>query len=148
MTRKKVREHLFRMLFAIDFHQREELSQQADAYLEKLCNDSELIKKESPEKLEEISSELSERFHAVVGCLEDIDEKIGQKASGWSVDRLAKADITILRLAVYEILYDDDVPAKVAANEAVELAKRFGIDKSPSFVNGILGSIVREYSEE
>jgi N utilization substance protein B len=61
---------------------------------------------------------------------------------------MAKADVTVLRLAIYEILFDEDVPAGVAVNEAVEIAKKFGTDASPSFVNGILGTIVRENEKE
>ena len=64
------------------------------------------------------------------------------------VTAVTKADITALRLAIYEIQYDEDVPAGVAVNEAVELAKLYGTDKSPAFVNGVLGSVVRDGAEE
>ena len=57
---------------------------------------------------------------------------------------MSKVDLTILRLAVYELKYDEDVPVKVAINEAVELAKKFGQDESASFINGILGAVARE----
>ena len=92
--------------------------------------------------------ELKQKFYAVAEHLEEIDRKIEEKSNGWSLKRLAKADITALRLAIYEIQYDEDVPAGVAVNEAVELAKLYGTDKSPAFVNGVLGSVVRDGAEE
>ena len=70
--------------------------------------------------------------------LNEIDSQINERAKGWSTDRMAKVDLTIIRLAVYEILFDETVPTGVAINEAVELAKKFGQDSSFSFVNGIL----------
>lgn len=70
--------------------------------------------------------------------LEEIDADLNQKAKGWSTDRMGKVDLTILRLAIYEIRYDEEVPTGVAINEAVELAKKFGQDSSPAFINGVL----------
>lgn len=105
---------------------------------------------------EELSSFLSEEeagpqydycaalFRAYRTHRGDIDRLIDKYAVGWSVKRMAKTDIAILRLAAAEILYLDDVPDAVAANEAVELAKRYGTDHAPQFVNAILGSIIRE----
>ena len=141
MTRKKVREHLFQMLFVLDFYPAEELDSQVDTFLEGLGSQSE-------EGLEKVRAELKQKFYAVAEHQEEIDKKIEEKSNGWSLKRLAKADVTALRLAIYEILYDEDVPAGVAVNEAVELAKRFGTDKSPSYVNGVLGSVVRDCTEE
>ena len=77
----------------------------------------------------------------------EIDEAINTYAEGWSVERIAKVDIAILRLAVYEILFAEDIPNRVAVNEAVELAKEFSSDKSPSFINGILGKVVLNSEE-
>ena len=72
---------------------------------------------------------------------EEIDALIDAHTTGWKTTRMAKVDLTILRLAVYEMKWDEDVPVSVAINEAVELAKRFGGDESPSFVNGVLARI-------
>jgi transcription antitermination factor NusB len=74
---------------------------------------------------------------------EEIDNYISEYAIGWSIRRIAKVDLAILRLALYEIRYRDDIPSEVSINEAVELAKRYGNQKSGSFVNGILGNFVR-----
>ena len=72
----------------------------------------------------------------------ELDAKINEVAEGWKTNRMGKAELTILRLALYEILYDDEVPKKVAINEAVELAKKFGGDEAPAFINGVLAKLV------
>ena len=76
--------------------------------------------------------------------MEEIDALLNEKSAGWKTKRMSKVDLNILRLAVYEMKYDEDVPVKVAINEAVEISKSFGGDDSASFVNGILGKIARE----
>ena len=78
---------------------------------------------------------------------ENVDGLINKYAKNWTVDRLAKVDLSIIRLAITEILYSDDVPTKVSINEAIELSKRYCDEKSPSFINGILGSVVSEYEK-
>lgn len=75
--------------------------------------------------------------------VEELDKLIAEHAIDWTIDRIARVDLSILRVAIYEILYRDDVPAGAAINEAVELAKRFGGEKSYAFVNGILGVVAR-----
>ena len=75
--------------------------------------------------------------------IEAIDEIISNNAVGWSIKRITKTALAILRLAIYEIKYVDDVPEKVAINEAVELAKRFGEDGAGAFVNGVLAGVVK-----
>ena len=76
--------------------------------------------------------------------LDEIDSLINEAAKGWKTSRMGKVDLTILRLAVYEMNYDPDVPVKVAINEAIEIGKRFGQDESAAFINGILGNIAKE----
>ena len=73
-----------------------------------------------------------------------LDEIIGRYAQGWALNRLARVDLTILRMAVYELMYVPEVPVGAAINEAVELAKAYGEDKSAGFINGILGKVARE----
>ena len=70
--------------------------------------------------------------------LPELDAKINEKATGWKTSRMSKMDLTIIRLAVYEILFEDEIPVKVSINEAVELAKKYGTESSASFVNGVL----------
>lgn len=130
MTRREIREHIFLMLFRKDFHEVSELKEQMDLYIS---------------ELEEPSSEedtyLTTRFQAVVEKLDEIDTIISDASSGWKLNRMGKVDLTILRLAVFEMRYDEDIPMKVAINEAVELAKTFGGDESPGFVNGVLAKL-------
>ena len=74
----------------------------------------------------------------------EIDGILNANARGWKTSRMNKVDLTVLRLAVYELKWDDEIPVGVAINEAVELAKRFGGDESPSFVNGVLGKVAEQ----
>ena len=78
----------------------------------------------------------------------EIDTILARHARKWSVDRMAKVDRNILRLGIYEIVFASDIPGRVAVNEAVELAKRFGTDESGAFVNGILDSVLKAESKE
>lgn len=137
MKRTKLREHLYRMLFCLEFYQGEELAEQQELYLETLQEASDKEKQE-----------LRDRFQNVVEHQEEIDAQIEARSNGWKASRMAKSDLTVLRLAVCEMLYDADVPTGVAINEAVELAKEYGGDKSTGFVNGILASIARELPDE
>lgn len=125
------------MLFRVEFHPSQELEDQAQEYLEDMENASQKAKTEIQEKYQNILSHISE-----------IDSLIGEKSKGWELSRLAKADITVLRLAAYEIMFDTDVPNSVAINEAVELSKTYGTDKSAAFINGVLASVAKEYPEE
>ncbi|MCP4680659.1 MAG: transcription antitermination factor NusB [Deltaproteobacteria bacterium] len=83
-------------------------------------------------------------FFAVTGKMEELDQVIEQSSEHWRLDRMSRVDRNVLRIGVNEILADNDVPAPVAINEAVELAKHFGADESPSFVNGILDRVARD----
>lgn len=89
-------------------------------------------------------------FHLVEGVLDRIsqlDRVVAELAPEWPVDQIAVVDHNILRIAVCELLFDSDIPPKVAINEAVELAKMFGSDSSPRFVNGVLGSLANRGRE-
>ena len=97
------------------------------------------------ESLEELSPEdqayMEKKYERIMEKLPEIDRLLGEAAEGWKVSRMGKTDLTVLRLAVYEMKYDEDVPLGVAVNEAVELSKKFGGEGSPAFVNGVLGKI-------
>ncbi len=82
-------------------------------------------------------------FDALSNHLPEVDEALSQAAENWTIERFAKVDLAILRLAVLEIRYVDTIPEAVSINEAVELAKKYGAEESPKFVNGVLGKIVR-----
>jgi N utilization substance protein B len=96
---------------------------------------------------EEDSEYLRQRTEKIMDKIPEIDEKINQVAAGWKTRRMGKVELTILRLALYEMEYDDTIPVKVSVNEAVELAKKFGGDESPAFVNGILAKFVPKEEE-
>lgn len=85
-------------------------------------------------------------LQGIIGKREGIDDAIRKHASNWRLERIDATDRNVLRIAVYEMSYQDDVPAEVAINEAVEIAKRYGSDESSSFVNGILDSVKEQLS--
>ena len=131
MTKREEREHLFKLLFCKDFHDVQELSEQVELYQIQ----QEL---ENSEAFEPVKKKLD----AIVAAEGTIDMILSDAASGWRLNRMGKAELTILRIAVYEMRYDDKVPEKVAINEAVELAKKYGNDSSAGFVNGVLAKLV------
>lgn len=132
MTRREIRECIFCLLFQFHFYEGEEFAEQMTNFL-------------TEKKLSETDEmEIREKIDRLTGKLSDIDEKIAANAKGWKLERIAKAELAILRLAVFEALYDENVPVGVAINEAVELAKMYGEENGYVFVNGILGKIVNE----
>ena len=132
MSRRELRELIFKLLFRVEFNQKEELAQQEVFFFEDEENQAE----------EEYSDQVKGKFRRIVERLDEIDAMLNEKAKGWSTNRMGKVDLTILRLAVFEIKYDEEIPTGVAINEAVELAKSYGTDDSASFVNGILAKLV------
>lgn len=128
MKRSDIREHVFKLLFAAEFNSAEEMGKQADYFYEDEANAIP----------EEYQAEVKSRLEDILSKLDDIDNMIKENITGWSIDRIGKIELTILRLAVYEIKMDDAVPTSVAINEAVELAKRYAQDGAGSFINGVL----------
>ncbi|BFL46869.1 transcription antitermination factor NusB [Lactonifactor longoviformis] len=133
MGRRELRENIFKLLFVSEFNTPEEMPEQISLYFEQL---GELSQKDQ--------MYMEEKYKKVRNVLDEIDSLINEAAKGWKTSRMGKVDLTILRLAVYEMNYDPDVPVKVAINEAIEIGKRFGQDESAAFINGILGNIAKE----
>ena len=135
MTRRELREEIFKLLFMVEFYSKDEMKEQVKSYFE-----------DFPEK--EISEKdhayIEEKYENICAVLPEIDEKIASAAKGWKLERIGKSDLSILRLGVYEMFYDEDIPVGVAINEAVELAKSFGENESSSFINGIIGKLARQ----
>lgn len=131
MTRRELRENVFKMLFRVEFHEEGEMSGQLGMMDDELEN----IK-------EEDAVYINNKCSDIIAKIPELDEAINSSTTGWKTSRMAKVDLSIIRLAVYEIKYEEDVPAKVAINEAVELAKLYGTDNSASFVNGVLAKFV------
>lgn len=127
MSRRELREQIFKLLFRIEFNTLEEMPEQESLFFEDEC-------KADAADAEYISS----KYQKIAEKLEEIDNMLNERAENWNTARMGKVDLTILRLAVYEIAYDEEVPTGVAINEAVELAKKFGQNASSGFVNGIL----------
>ena len=132
MARSIIREHIFKILFRAEFYNKEELIQQTDYYVSEL----------SSAKDKEIEY-IKDKTLAIIDKLPEIDEIINENSDGWPTNRLGKAELTIMRLAVYEIRFDEEIPNGVAINEAVELSKKYGSDNSSSFVNGVLAKIIK-----
>lgn len=127
MSRRELREQIFKLLFRIEFNSLEEMPEQEKLFFEDEC-----------EADVEDTEYISAKYQKIVEQMSEIDKMLNEKAENWDTGRMGKVDLTILRLAVYEIAYDEDVPTSVAINEAVELAKKFGQDASAGFVNAIL----------
>lgn len=134
MGRREQRESIFQLLFMSEFNNTEEMAEQEELYLEGIEN---LKGKDE--------SYIQGKFNHIREKLPEIDKILNETSKGWKTSRMGKVDLSILRLAAYEVLYDEDVPTSVAINEAVELAKKFGGDDSPSFINGILGKMVKQH---
>ena len=142
MEKRELREHIFRLLFAGDFHPENEIGEQADLYMGEDFGEEKFLTVPDPEE----GRYITEKAGRVKAVEAELDKLINDETVGWSADRMGTAERIIIRLALYEIKYDDDIPVKVAINEAVELAKEYGGDSSPSFVNGVLGKLAKAVS--
>ncbi len=131
MTRRELREQIFKMLFGTLFHGEDELSEQMKLY-------------QQAEAVWDVVDEqyITDKCNKVAERIPEIDAMVNDVAQGWKTVRMGKVDLTIIRLAVYEMKHDEEVPVGVAINEAVELAKIYGAEDSPAFINGILAKLV------
>ena len=131
MKRTEQREHIFKMLFGVEFNAGEDMPEQLELYFGQLEGAGEKDLVYIREKVQKIASKV-----------EEIDALINEHTTRWKTSRMNKVDLTILRLAVYEMRWDEDVPTGVAIDEAVELAKKYSSEDGPSFVNGVLAKLV------
>ena len=132
MKRSELREHIFKMVFGYEFNSDSEMPQQMQLYFEQM---------ENGEPKESDMEYIRTKALAVILRTEELDALINQNTKGWKTTRMNKVDLSILRLALYEMKWDDDVPESVAINEAVELAKKYSGDEDPSFINGVLAKL-------
>ncbi|MBO4483810.1 MAG: transcription antitermination factor NusB [Lachnospiraceae bacterium] len=135
LSRSARREQVFVALFMSGFYEPSEIDEALTNYFD------------MQDYSEEIRESIVSRYRAVKEQEGTIDSVLAGLAVGWDLSRMGRAEINILRQAVYEILYDEDIPEKVAANEAVELAKKYGGAEASGFVNGILGKVIRKNHE-
>lgn len=136
MGRREQRENIFQLLFMTEFNDGEAMNEQQRLYLEGIEDLKEKDRIYIQEKFQKINEKIPQ-----------LDERLNETSKGWKTSRMNKVDLTILRLAFYEILWDEDVPQSVAINEAVELAKKFGGNDSSSFVNGVLARLVKQQKQ-
>ena len=130
MTRREIRELIFKMVFRVEFHNEEEIPEQLRLFMDTLESADEKDRAYIEHKVQDLFDHL-----------EEIDAIIDSSAQNWKTSRMAKVELTLIRLAVYEIRFDEEIPTGVAINEAVELAKAYGEDNSAAFVNGVLARI-------
>ena len=128
MGRREFREQIFKLLFRVEFHEKEDMPEQLVLFLEEA----------EEEMTEQEERYIAGKYEKIKEKLSELDDLLNSRTEKWTTDRIGKAELTILRLAVYEILFDEEVPVGVAINEAVELAKKFGQDSAKAFVNGVL----------
>ncbi len=139
MGRREQREQIFKLLFRVEFNELEEMPQQRDLFLDEIKLP---VEEDGLAAKEKDISYIAEKYGRIQEKLSEIDRLINEKTEGWSLGRMGKVEVTLLRLGAYEILFDQDVPDSVAINEAVELAKRYGQDNSGSFVNAVLAKFL------
>ena len=133
MTRKQAREEAFILVFEKEFN-----NNGTDEILETAKEERDL----------EPDEYISRVFPGVYDNIEEIDGIISENSVGWSIKRISKTALCILRLAIYEILFEDEIPVSVSINEAVDLAKKYGTAEDAPFVNGVLGSVAKEFGEK
>lgn len=133
MRRHELREQVFMLLFQVEFHSTEQMPKQIRLFLE---NSENLTAEKDCESIRERCNTITEK-------IPEIDKLINENTEGWDTNRMGKVELTVLRLAVFELRFDDDIPEKVAIDEAVEIAKKYGQENSGGFVNAILAKIVK-----
>ena len=133
MTRRALREQIFKIIFRAEFNSPGEMTEQIDfsvGDIEKLSEEDEAY--------------IVDKSDKILAKLDVLDEEIAKISDGWNIGGIGKAELAILRVAIFEMLYDDDVPYKVAINEAVELAKIYCNEDARSFINGLLAKVTVE----
>lgn len=128
MNRHELREQVFKLLFRVEFNEPGEMEEQKNLFFE----DEDLKASEKD------AAYITARYEQIEAHLPELDTMINEKADNWSTGRMGKVELTILRLALFELKFDEQIPTGVAIDEAVELAKKFGQDGSSAFVNGVL----------
>lgn len=134
MKRSEVREATFKILFGQQFHSVEDVEQQCELFFDE--------KENAPNIFEKQKTYIISKVKDIVEKSEELDNKINEVTVGWNTKTIGKVELIILRLAIFELDYEDDIPSKVTIDEAVELAKKYGEDTSPKFINGILAKLV------
>lgn len=130
MTRRELREIIFKLLFMAEFHSREDMPEQTEWFL-----DNRIMIDEHDREY------VQTKIDGILDHIPSLDQQIEEVCDRWKLDRIGKSELAILRLAVYEMTQDSDIPTKVAINEAVELSKKYCTLEASRFVNGVLANI-------
>jgi N utilization substance protein B len=130
MSRRNARKYAFELLYQVPFHTELNTEEAIAFYFSNL-----------PDISREDRAFAEQEYLQTIRHLETIDQKLAAFCEGWRLERISRVDLAILRLAVFEMDYVPDIPSGVSISEAVEIAKEYGADPSPSFVNGILGKL-------
>lgn len=132
MTRREAREYAFKLIFEIPFYDHERCEERLGFFFENLNDKAG----------DDDKNYINDAVRACFENIQEIDNAISANLKNWKLERLSKVDLSILRLAATEILFIDSIPDKVSVNEAVNVAKKYGDDNSPSFINGVLANLV------
>ncbi len=132
MRRHEQREQLFKLLFRVEFNSLDDMPEQVKLFFQ----DDEI------EYTEAVMESIKEKYTKIQEKLPEIDGLLNEKAEGWNTERMGKVELAVLRIAVFEILYEEDIPNTVAINEAIEIAKKYGQEASGGFVNAVLAKFV------
>ena len=143
MNRHELRESIFKIVFQIPFYGVENMQEQTEVDIKslKLLAEEPLSEEDKIKLSEKNEQYIKDKVQGIVSHIKELDEKITEAAKNWELERLGKAELAILRLASYEIIYDEDIPRAVAINEAVELAKEYIDEKAGAFINGVLAGV-------
>ena len=133
MNRSAIRELTFRLIYSLEIQKTDDLEEQIELYLQ--CNDVE--DDGAKEYIKDVVIGIKENNADIQGLIEK------NLKADWKIEKISKIDLSLLKLAIYEIQYKE-IPYKVAINESLELAKKYGEDTSKNFINGILASVVKE----
>jgi N utilization substance protein B len=133
MNRSAIRDLAFKFVYSMEIQKDEELEAQRELYLEA----NEIEDENAKKYIEDISNGISKNSSKIISLIEK------NLKSDWKIERINKVNLSILKLSIYELMFTD-LPYKVAINEAIELAKKYGEEEAPKFVNGILASVVKE----
>lgn len=145
MTRRGIRETIFLIVFKAEFNRQEDMEEQIRFSIDKVVHPEEDPEDVALGEIGRIKDGdlpyIEEKSKRILSMLPELDKIIGQAAEGWRIGRIGKPELAILRLAVYEMLYDEEIPFKVAINEAVELAKKYCNPDAGGFINGVLAKV-------
>ncbi|MBQ3906662.1 MAG: transcription antitermination factor NusB [Lachnospiraceae bacterium] len=134
MGRHEQREQLFMLLFRVEFHASDDMPEQVRLFFED----------EERAGAGEYAKTITDKYEKIMEKLPELDQLLNEKTEKWNTKRIGRVELTVLRLALYEMMFDDEIPEGVAIDEAVTIAKKYGQESSGAFVNGVLAKFVKK----